>query len=240
MTVHILTTNDRSVKIESMNGERTDLEVRAARHAALAEPARLRIVDLLTLGDLSPRELQDRLGMASNLVAHHLGVLEREGMIVRARSEGDRRRSYVHLTAAATEGLGPSATAAARRVLFVCSGNSARSQLAAALWRERSDIPAASAGTRPAERVAAGAVATAERHGLHLVGATPQHIDDVTEATDFVVTVCDAAHESLGADVALHWSIPAPGAVGTDAAYDAAFDDIAARVDLLADRLAPA
>ncbi|GAA2174903.1 helix-turn-helix domain-containing protein [Agrococcus versicolor] len=223
-----------------MNSERSDLEARAARHAALADPARLRIVDLLTLSDLSPRELQDRLGMASNLIAHHLGVLERERMIVRTRSEGDRRRSYVHLTSAASEGLGPSASAAARRVVFVCTGNSARSQLAAALWRQRSEIPAASAGTKPAERVSPGAIAVAERHGLDLAGATPQHVQDVMADTDFIVTVCDAAHEVLERGAELHWSVPAPGAAGTDAAYDAAFDDLAARVDVLAERLAPA
>lgn len=223
-----------------MNNERTGLEARAARHAALADPARLRIVDLLTLSDLSPRELQDRLGMASNLIAHHLGVLEREGMIVRTRSEGDRRRSYVHLTPAASEGLGPSASAAARRVVFVCTGNSARSQLAAALWQQRSGIPAVSAGIRPAERVSPGAVGAAERHGLDFVGATPQDVRDVVVDTDFIVTVCDAAHESIERGAELHWSVPAPGAVGTDAAYDAAFDDLAARVDVLADRLTPA
>ncbi len=223
-----------------MNNERSDLEVRAARHAALADPARLRIVDLLTLGDLSPRELQDALGMASNLVAHHLGVLEREGMIVRSRSEGDKRRSYVRLAAEATAGLGPSAAAAARRVLFVCTGNSARSQLAAALWERRSSIPAVSAGTKPAAAIAAGALGAAERHGLQLRDATPQHLSDVREDADFIVTVCDAAHELLAGADALHWSVPAPGTAGTDAAYDAAFDELAERVDALAGRLTPA
>ncbi len=223
-----------------MNDERSDLELRAARHAALADPARLRIVDLLTLGDLSPRELQDALGIASNLVAHHLGVLEREGMIVRSRSEGDKRRSYVRLVAEATAGLGPSAAAAARRVLFVCTGNSARSQLAAALWERRSSIPAASAGTKPAATIAAGALGTAERHGLQLREAAPQHLSDVLEDADFIVTVCDAAHESLAGADALHWSVPAPGAAGTDAAYDAAFDELAERIDALAEQLVPA
>ena len=158
-------------------------------------------------------------------------------MIARTRSEGDRRRSYVHLTSASTEGLGPSASAAARRVLFICTGNSARSQLAAALWRARSTIPAISAGTQPAAAVAAGAIATAERHGLDLAAATPQHVADVMAETDFVVTVCDAAHEALGETGDLHWSVPAPGSAGTNAAFDAAFDELAARVEVLAGRL---
>jgi len=223
-----------------MNNERSDLEVRAARHAALADPVRLRIVDLLSLGDRSPRELQDALGAASNLIAHHLGVLEREGMIVRTRSEGDKRRSYVRLVPEATAGLGPSAAAAARRVLFVCTGNSARSQLAAALWERRSSIPAVSAGTKPAAAIAAGAVSAADRHGLQLPDATPRHIDSVREDADFIVTVCDAAHESLAGADALHWSVPAPGAAGTDAAYDATFDELVERIDALAGRLTPA
>ena len=223
-----------------MNNERSDLEARAARHAALADPARLRIMDLLSLGDRSPRELQDELGAASNLVAHHLAVLEREGMIVRTRSEGDKRRSYVRLVPEATEGLGPSSEAAAQRVLFVCAGNSARSQLAAALWRRRSSIPAVSAGTRPAAAIAAGAFNTAQRHGLQLPDTTPQHISDVREDTDFIITVCDAAHELLAGEDALHWSVPSPGAAGTDATYDATFDELTERVDALAARLAPA
>lgn len=222
-----------------MNTERTDLEARAARHAALGDPARLRIVDLLTLGDLAPRELQDRLGMPSNLVAHHLSVLEREGMILRRRSEADRRRSYVHLVPGAFEQLGPSTSAAARRVLFVCTANSARSQLAAQLWAQRSPIPAASAGTHPAAAIAAGAIATAERHGLPLPEAAPQLLADVAADTDLIITVCDAAHEELGSD-ALHWSVPDPVPSGTDAAFDAAYDDLATRIESLAMRVSAA
>lgn len=219
-----------------MNIERTGLEARAARHAALGDPARLRIVDLLTLGDLAPRELQDRLVMPSNLVSHHLAVLEREGMISRRRSEADRRRSYVHLVIGAFDQLGPSTSAAARRVLFVCTANSARSQLAAQLWAQRSAVPAASAGTHPTDAIAAGAVATAQRHGLPSLAGAPQRFADVVSDTDLVVTVCDAAHEELGSD-ALHWSIPDPVPAGTDDAFDAAYDELAARVDALAARV---
>lgn len=193
-------------------------------------------MDLLTLGDLAPRELQDRLGMPSNLVAHYLSVLQREGMILRRRSEADRRRSYVHLVPGAFDQLGPSTSAAARRVLFVCTANSARSQLTAQLWAQRGPIPAASAGTHPAPAIAEGAIATAERHGLPLPGGAPQQFADVASDTDLVVTVCDAAHEELGGD-ALHWSIRDPVPSGTDAAFDAAYEDLAARVDSLAARV---
>ena len=50
------------------------LESRAARHAALGDPVRLAIVDELAVSDLAPVELQERFGLASNLLAHHLDV----------------------------------------------------------------------------------------------------------------------------------------------------------------------
>jgi protein-tyrosine-phosphatase/DNA-binding MarR family transcriptional regulator len=222
-----------------MNSERTELQVRAARHAALSDPARLRIADLLSLGDLAPGELQEELLMPSNLVSHHLAVLEREGMISRHRSEADRRRSYVHLLPDGVGQLGPSNAAIAKRVLFVCSANSARSQLATALWAEQSPIPAVSAGTHPAAAVAPGAIAAALRHHIDLPERQPQALRDVASEQDFIVTLCDAAHEELGGG-ALHWSIPDPVAVGTDAAFDAAFDDVAHRISTLAQNLSPA
>ncbi len=165
-----------------MNSERIfSVEERARKHAALADPARLRMLDMLTYGgDLSPTELREELGVPSNLLAHHLGVLEREGIITRGRSEGDKRRSYVRLVPGALFGLGSFAAAGADRVVFVCSANSARSQLAEALWNTVSSVPAQSAGTHPpAERVAPGAIATAARHGLDLTGAVPRLVDDV-------------------------------------------------------------
>ncbi|MDM4761675.1 helix-turn-helix domain-containing protein [Galbitalea sp. SE-J8] len=221
-----------------MTDERTDLERRAAKHAALGDPARLRMLDLLTLGDRSPSELQAVLGMPSNLLAHHLGVLEREGIVRRSRSEGDRRRSYVTLAPGALADLGPSATAAARRVVFVCTANSARSQLAEALWHRASDVPAVSAGTHPAPRIARGAVAAAERHGLALNGH-PRAFAEIADDADFVITVCDNAHEELGIH-GLHWSVPDPVAEGSARAFDAAYDELARRVDALAPRIVTA
>ncbi len=234
----ILTEFVPSVNIDSMNIELMgQLEGRAAKHAALADPARLRIVDLLTLGDLSPTELQSILDMSSNLLAHHLNALEGEGMVVRRRSEADRRRSYVHLLAEAFEGIAPGAVATAHRVVFVCTANSARSQLAAALWQQSSAIPAASAGTHPAEAVEPGAIAVAHRHALPLHASVPRMLQDVLAADDFIITVCDNAHEELGNSGGVHWSVPDPVPLGTDAAFDAAFEDIAHRIGDLAPRL---
>ncbi|HEX9228413.1 MAG TPA: metalloregulator ArsR/SmtB family transcription factor, partial [Arthrobacter sp.] len=150
-----------------------DFRARVAKHAALADPARLRIVDLLTLGDFSPTELQAELGMPSNLLSHHLRALEEARLVIRRRSEADKRRSYIRLAAGALEGLVPGVEHGARRVLFVCTRNSARSQLAAALWRQVSEIPSLSAGTHPADRIAQGAVEVARRHGMDLADVVP-------------------------------------------------------------------
>ncbi|SLK13794.1 arsenate reductase/protein-tyrosine-phosphatase family protein [Arthrobacter sp. P2b] len=218
----------------------SDFEARVARHAALADPARLRIVDLLTLGDFSPTELQAELGMSSNLLAHHLKTLEDAGLATRHRSEADRRRSYLRLAAGALDGLVPGAVHGAQRVLFVCTRNSARSQLAAALWRQASTVPSVSAGTHPADRIAPGAVDAARRHGLHLPAVAPQSLDEVAGDADFVVTVCDNAHEELTGLAGIHWSVPDPLRLGTKDAFDAAFADIASRVTDLAPRITAA
>jgi protein-tyrosine-phosphatase len=220
-----------------MNVERTELEERAARHAALSDPARLRIVDLLTLGDLSPTELQTQLGMSSSLLAHHLNLLEQEGIVARARSEADRRRSYVRMIPGSLDHLGAASVGAAHRIVFVCTANSARSQIAAALWGRASSILAISAGTHPGERIDPGALAAAERHGVKLRGRKPQSLSSVAEADDFYVTVCDVAHEELGAVPGLHWSVPDPVRDGSDQAFDSAFENIARRIGELAPRL---
>src|SRR5687767_7863803 len=131
--------------VEAMKVERVTLESRAAVHAALAEPSRLAVVDALTLGDASPSELQAMLDLRSNLLAHHLKVLELAGVVERSRSEGDHRRTYIRLVPSSLGTLISPSVATAPRVVFVCTHNSARSQLAAALWRRRSRVPASSA-----------------------------------------------------------------------------------------------
>ena len=214
-----------------------EFQARVAKHAALADPARLRMVDLLTLGDLSPSELQAELGMPSNLVSHHLRTLEGAGLATRHRSEADRRRSYIRLAAGALDGLAPGREHGARRVLFVCTRNSARSQLAAALWSQVSEIPSLSAGTHPADRIAQGAVDVARRHGLDLADRSPRLLDDAVRSDAFIVTVCDNAHEEIPILGGIHWSVPDPLRLNTEDAFEGAFADIARRVGDLAPRL---
>lgn len=207
----------------------TDVVARAARFAALGDPARLAIVDELARSDRAPVELQTIVDLPSNLLAHHLDVLERVGLIARRRSSGDRRRRYVHLVASAFTQLMP-AQAAPTTALFVCTHNSARSQLAAALWAARTGQHAESAGTHPAARIHPGAVQAARRAHLSLAGI-PQHLDQVTSTPALVVTVCDRAHEELDAPASwLHWSIPDPVPAGTKAAFDAALHELDGRI----------
>jgi protein-tyrosine-phosphatase/DNA-binding HxlR family transcriptional regulator len=229
----------------SARGERSDrgLERRATIHSALADPHRLAIVDELALSDRSPSELRTRLQIGSNLLAHHLDVLEGAGLIERLGSSGDRRRKYLRLV---PDGLAtiwsPVQTVSVRRLLFVCTANSARSQLAAALWNDRHAVPAESAGTKPAPRVHPEAVRAAERTGIDLSRARPRSLDDVVGEPDMIVTVCDRAHEHLRraapARSHLHWSIPDPADGGGPAAFDDALVRLSARVETLAPRVA--
>ena len=215
------------------------LQRRAAMFAALGEPVRLALVDRLILGDLSPGQLATELGLGTNLLAHHLKVLEDAEVIRRTRSEGDRRRSYVQLrvddetVAAVTRSQRPfQRLPSVSQVLFVCTANSARSQIAAATWNSVSTIPAASAGTHPARRVHASAVAVARRHGLRLEHAVPISIQDVLRGSDqLIVAVCDNAHEELSPDLPrIHWSVPDPVRRGGQASFEDAYAQIHGRV----------
>lgn len=209
-------------------------------HAALGDPGRLAIVDTLAYGDASPGELARALGMPSNLLAHHLKTLESTGLVTRTRSEGDRRRTYLRLLPQATMGLLPPAFPLPHRVVFVCTHNSARSQLAASAWAGRSAVPAASAGTRPAARVHRRAVRVAHRHGLSIDPTRTSHVAEVLRQDDLVVAVCDNAYEELPAAPGqrrLHWSVPDPVRVDTDAAFEAAYTELVGRIDRLAPTL---
>jgi len=225
-----------------MNTERTAvLEARARLHAALADVTRLRIVDLLTIGDASASEVGAAVGVPSNLLAHHLKVLEQADLVIRRRSEGDGRRWYLSLGPAGDPGMtGGFPLEAPARVVFVCTANTARSQFAVALWRRASPIHAVSAGTHPGERIHPGAVRAAARHGLSLPDVAPQLLRTVQHEGDLVITVCDRAHEELGTTGWAHWSVRDPAPTGTKAAFDAAYEDLAARVSTLAPRLATA
>lgn len=130
-------------------------------------------------------------------------------------------------------------------VLFLCTGNSARSQIAEALLtaRGKGRFRAGSAGVRPAAVVNPHAVNILRQHGIDWSGRAPKAIDEIlTERWDFVITVCDNAKESCpnlpGHPVFAHWGMPDPAQVdGDEASRREAFRLSAAllarRIDLL-------
>jgi ArsR family transcriptional regulator, arsenate/arsenite/antimonite-responsive transcriptional repressor / arsenate reductase (thioredoxin) len=216
-----------------------DLADRAERYAALGDPVRLAIVDELGVSDRAPGELQTQLGLSSNLLAHHLDVLERAGLISRLRSSGDRRRRYIRLERDLLPSLNAGRQLTLGVALFVCTHNSARSQLAAALWAQLTGLDAMSAGTSPAERIHPGAVASARRAGLDLGDAKPRRIRDIGALPPLVITVCDRAHEELDPEPHwLHWSISDPLPAATRAAFDSARDELHQRIRGLTGRAA--
>jgi DNA-binding transcriptional ArsR family regulator len=164
---------------------------RARVHAALGDPARLAIVDMLAWGDASPGEIAAGQRLPTNLVAHHVKVLLDAGLVTRSRSEGDRRRTYLRLAAETLAGLSSPPPSQAGRVVFVGTHNSARSQLAAGLWRQRTGRPGASAGTRPAARVHPKVVDVARRHGLRLDPTGTAHLGDVQADGELLIAVSD-------------------------------------------------
>ena len=216
-----------------MVGMLSDRVQRSKVHAALGEPTRLAIVDELAVSDRAPSELASRLNLAGNLLAHHLDVLEEVGLIVRFESSGDRRRRYVRLDREPLRSLGLPGVVVPSTVLFVCTHNSARSQIAAAMWSDRIGTASSSAGTHPADGVHPEAVAAAARVGLDLSAASPSLVGR-SDTRVQVVTVCDRAHEELDPDDSWwHWSIPDPVDVGTPAAFDAVVSDLDARLSTL-------
>jgi protein-tyrosine-phosphatase len=131
------------------------------------------------------------------------------------------------------------------KVLFLCTGNSARSQIAEAMLEAKHDarLKGGSAGTAPAPRVNPFALEELERRGISWSHARPKTVDAVmNERWDIVITVCDNARESCpvfpGQPVTAHWGVADPAAVeGDDDTKRRAFRDaailLARRLDLL-------
>lgn len=131
------------------------------------------------------------------------------------------------------------------RVLILCTGNSARSQMAEALVNARLGPRwhAESAGTQPAARVNPFALEALAEIGIAHPNARPKSMTEYYgQAFDAVITVCDDAAENCpmwpGQGRRLHIGFPDPAAVeGTDADKRAAFRTVR---EAIADRLLPA
>ncbi|MBK6424118.1 MAG: arsenate reductase ArsC [Gemmatimonadetes bacterium] len=131
------------------------------------------------------------------------------------------------------------------RVLILCTGNSARSQIAEALLAHKGAgrFEVVSAGSRPAGRVNPFAVQVLGEAGIRWEGKVPKGLDGLeTQRWDFVITVCDRAREACpifpGTPILAHWGMPDPAEVeGTEEVKRRAFQDtmvtLGRRIDLL-------
>lgn len=136
-------------------------------------------------------------------------------------------------------------TAQPLRVLILCTGNSARSQMAEAILNQkgRGRFVAESAGSQPASRVNPYAVEVLREAGINWRGRQPRGIDDlVSHSWDIVITVCDRAREACpifpGQPALAHWGMEDPASVGGNAetkrqAFREALQLISRRIDLM-------
>jgi protein-tyrosine-phosphatase/DNA-binding transcriptional ArsR family regulator len=205
-------------------------------------PLRWRLLGELARSDRMVHELTGLIGEPQNLVSYHLGKL-RDGRLVSARrSSADRRDSYYtadlarigRLLSAAGGALhagirlSPSSRDDAQadavvRVLFLCTGNSARSQMAEALARAHSGgvIEAYSAGSHPKPLHPNALRVMREEHGLDLTGYASKHLDVfANERFDWVISLCDRVREVCppfpGHPETIHWSLPNPATGESD------------------------
>lgn len=226
--------------------------IRLAHH-----PVRWRILTELAQGDQRVRELVERVGHPQNLLSYHLRLLREGGLVVGRRSSHDGRDTYYHLDLdRCAEGLDSAggtlhpalgAAPASRRhptavprVLFVCTGNSARSPIAEALLRHRTGgrVVVASAGISPKPEIHSRAVRVLrDRFDIDIHDQVPRAVDDVpwlhhAAASDRIVTLCDRAREHLSVrgGQRTHWSIPDPAEAPGPARY-ASFVSAATDID---------
>jgi protein-tyrosine-phosphatase len=123
-------------------------------------------------------------------------------------------------------------------VLFLCTGNSARSQMAEALLRELSGdaAEAASAGSDP-KPLHPQAVRAMRGRGLDIAGRPTKHLGAFAgERFDYVVTLCDRVREvcpEFPGAALVHWSIPDPAAEGDEAAFERTAAELELRIRFL-------
>jgi protein-tyrosine-phosphatase/DNA-binding transcriptional ArsR family regulator len=224
----------------------------------IADPQRWRLVGELARSDRRVGELTHLVGEPQNLVSYHLRELRDAGLVSSRRSSFDGRDAYYRVDLARCRDLLCAAGAAlqpglrltmvppectrragrAPRVLFLCTGNSARSQMAEALLEHLSDhtIQARSAGSHP-KTLHANAVRVMADRGIDISGQTTKHLGRFAGTHfDSVITLCDRVREVCpefpGQPTTAHWSIPDPAAEGdTDEATYPAFERTACELE---------
>jgi protein-tyrosine-phosphatase/DNA-binding transcriptional ArsR family regulator len=222
----------------------------------------------LAKSDFRVRELVTLVDEPQNLVSYHLRLLRDAGLVTATRSSFDGRDSYYHLDldrcADALADTGTALHPALQRapvqrippmdlwnsprvgVLFVCTGNSARSPIAEALLRHYTGgrLEVASAGSRPKPRLHPNAVRVLrEEFGIDITDQSPRHLDTMTGCRfDYVVSLCDKVREICpefpGHPRRSHWSIPDPAATADHTNYPA-FQHTATEIDTRVRHLLP-
>ena len=208
----------------------------------VADPHRWALLQELARSDRRVGELCDLVGKPQNLVSYHLGALRSGGLIASRRSTYDGRDTYYRVDLArcgemladAGVALHPGLRTTPQpvvpfkrrrppRVLFLCTGNSARSQMAEALLEHMSDytIEARSAGSNP-KPLHSDAIRVMAERGIDIADHQSKHLSTFTQTRfDQVITLCDKVKEICpefpGQPTTAHWSIPDPA---TDAGDD--------------------
>jgi protein-tyrosine-phosphatase len=228
----------------------------------LAHELRWRLVEALARSDRRVQELVALVGEPHNLVSYHLRRLRDQALVSERRSAADGRDVYYSLDLdrlkglyfAAGESLHPGISDRPQeasdaevgdsrrvRVLFLCTHNSARSQMAEGLLRHLGgdQVEVHSAGT-VATRVHPLAIAAMAAKSIDIGGQRSKHMDEFAgQEFDYVVTVCDNARESCpvfpGDPERIHWSIADPSAVEGDEAtrlhaFQVAADELITRI----------
>lgn len=230
-------------------------------------PLRWRLLGELARSDRMVHELTGLVGEPQNLVSYHLAKLRGGRLVSARRSAADRRDTYYGLDLDRVGGLLSAAGGALHpglrmappprgeapipsvRVLFLCTGNSARSPMAAALARAMSGgaVEAFSAGAQPRAIHPNAVRVMRETHGLDLSGHTPRSLDEFAgQDFDWVISLCDRVREVCpefpGRPETVHWSLPNPATGEPDEVtyplFHAAAAELSGRIAYLLARLA--
>ena len=220
----------------------------------LAHNIRWAILKALTIGDHRVQELVTLVNEPMNLVSYHLKKLRDDALVTTRRSEADGRDVYYSLDLnrlrqmyfnagmALHPAIGmnvPSIDVSQldrKRILFVCTHNSARSQMAEALLRHLSQgyLDVFSAGSQPTT-VHPDAIHTMDALGIEIRKQMARPLSDFAEQSfDFVITVCDKAREVCptfpGEGQQIHWGFPDPVIINDNTERIAAFEEIASQL----------
>lgn len=207
----------------------SEIHTLATRHAALGDEARLSIVRELSVSDRTVNQLRDAIKISSSLLAHHLDILENVSLIERRQSQKDRRSRFVVLRHENLPHISP--VKVPTDVLFVCTENMARSQLAGAVWKSATGGRVSCSGTHPANKIHPLTFSTAAKNKVILLNDLPQSMPKRIPTHTTVITVCDEAFDQLGPEVVdMHWSIPDPVSIGTAVQFQRTFGELVRRI----------